>query len=266
MKCNNARILISASVDGELSPKEQFVLDRHVSLCTECAREKAAVSGLRGAMALWTDEEPSEWLAQSFSHKLGEFMEEKRAPQPAPRRRFGVFAPAGLAAAALLIVMLVHNRVPTPAARVPVKSHEVATTSGQVRKSDTRATDNGKAEIQIAQGDNGSDGERNLVRHPGHRRHPRPVHVAMGNAEPVTPTVAPAVPPPGGSIADDSAVSGVAPSAAANEIKYNIGEAGIAMNESMERLRGTLQEAVDLVVSKPPMPARDTEPVGGNIP
>ena len=267
MKCARARILISAAQDGELSPKEQAVLDRHVSQCAECAREKAAVAELHGSMAMWTDAEPSEWLAQSFSYKLGQLMDEKRTAQAAPRRRFGIFAPvAGFAAVALLIVMLLHNRAPIPTTP-PKQSRVVATGHGQteIPAVDTAGM---TAKPPANQGNKRIHGENNTVRHRT-RWHPNPTHVAVAPQPHPAPRPAPE---PGtassgaGVIADEAAVSGVAPSAAADEIKYNIGEAGIAMNESMERLRGTLQEACDLVVAKPPVPMRDDQPAGGNVP
>jgi len=254
MKCKKAKILISAALDGEISRKETLALGRHVSLCADCAREKVELADLRVSMSSWADESPSEWLAQSFACKLADLTEEKRAVEPKPRWRFGVFGPAaaGLAMAALLIVMVFHNRasLPTPTESpkrgpVIVAPDHPKKTGGQIVQ--VESAGGGRGRIQASD-------------------HHGPRHIALAPKNPpfVQPVPPPSTGPGAGAIADEIPVSGVAPSAAADEVKFNLGEAGIAMNESMEKLRGALQEAVDLVVSKPPMPA--VEPIGGNTP
>ena len=252
MRCKKAKILISAALDGELSAKEGLALERHMCLCAECAREKTELAGLRATMSSWSDESPSERLAGRFALGLQRIMQEKRAAEPKPKWRFGVLGPAaaGLAVAALLIVMLVHNRAPLPTPTVVVKPRVVTT-----------APDHQK---QIAQGNEttGPPGRMHASDHQGRRR----IHVAGAREKPpvTTPAAPPSTGPGAGAIIAETPVSGVAPSAAADQVKYNLGEAGIAMNETMEKLRGTLQEAVDLVVSKPPVPV--VEPTGGNVP
>lgn len=252
MKCNKAKILISAALDGEISQKETLALERHVSLCADCAREKVELAGLRVSMSSWADELPSEWLAQSFACKLADLTQEKHAVEPKPRWRFGVLGPAaaGLAMAALLIVMVFHNRASLPTPTESPARRPVIVVPDHPKKTGG----------QIAQVEN-TTGQQDRIHASDHHRRGR-IHVTVAPVQP--PVQPPSTGPGGGAIADEAPVSGVAPSAAADEVKFNLGEAGIAMNESMEKLRGTLQEAVDLVVSKPPMPV--VEPIGGDTP
>jgi len=120
MKCKNARILISALVDGELSQREERDLRRHLRKCSECAREHAEVSNLRDVMAVWTDEEPSDWLAQNFAYRLRDEMERKPARRARkPRRVFGT-AVAGFATALLAFGVIMHSQL-APQDAVPTK-------------------------------------------------------------------------------------------------------------------------------------------------
>jgi len=284
MKCKKAGILISAFADGELSPREQSALERHISACAACAREMQEITELRRDMALWAEEAPSEWLAQSFSHKLRELADEGCAPVPQKvRLRWGVLGPATavFATAMLLIVIVLHNQTPPPVTREAAKSHRTATQHAQDRQAANPQAIGGEAQ---GTGQTPTT-ERHvippkIVRH----RHAR-IHVAVRpardtNVKPETPDVtgpSPGYadlgsrggytgPAPGDNIADRT-TSGVAPIAGADEVKDNLGEAGLAMNETVERLRGTLQQAVDLLVSKPPLPANGgTESHGGDIP
>lgn len=282
MKCRKAGILISALADGELSPREQSALERHISACAACAREMQEIAELRRDMAVWADEAPSEWLAQNFSHKLQELTSSGCAPVTQKARlRWGVLGPATavFATAMLLIVIVLHNQTPPPVTREAAKSHRTA-----AQQAENARASNPQAIQEAAQGAGQTlTAERDvippkIVRH----RHPR-VHVAVRPArstdvKPTTDLTGPATgyaapgslgghtgPTPGDNIADRT-TSGVAPIAGADEVKYSLGEAGLAMNETVERLRGTLQQAVDLLVSKPPLPANGgTESHGGDI-
>ena len=296
MKCKKAGILISALADGELSQGEQSALERHISSCSACAQEMREITELRRDMALWADETPSEWLAQNFSHKLRELADEGCVPvRQKARLRWGVLGPATavFATAMLLIVIVLHNQVPPPVTREAAKSHPSPT-----QKAENGALSNPQAMHDEASrlGWVPSEDEQLVVEKPAvkHNRGVRPgyhmparTRVAVRpardtNVQPETPDVAGPSPQPG--YADlssrggypqpepEDAIaggtnSGVAPIAGAAEVKDNLGEAGLAMNETVERLRGTLQQAVDLLISKPPMPANGgTESHGGYIP
>ncbi len=121
MNCKNAKILISASVDGELSQREQRRLQEHVCRCAECATEQAQVSNLRDVMAVWADEEPSDWLAQNFACRLEDEMARKPARRIRNRRRIFGTAVAGFATALLAFGFIMHSQfvpqqpVPPPA-------------------------------------------------------------------------------------------------------------------------------------------------------
>lgn len=286
MKCKKAGILISALADGELSPREQSALERHISACAACAREMREITELRTGMALWADEAPSEWLAQNFSHKLRELADEGCVPvRQKARLRWGVLGPATavFAAAMLLVIVVLHNQVPPPVTREAAKSHPSPTQHAENRQASNPQAIEEDAQLPETRA---IVGQHVVPPRVARHRHAR-THVAVrparaANVKPETPDVTGPSPQPGyvdlssrggypqpapeDAIAD-RATSGVAPIAGAAEVKDNLGEAGIAMNETVERLRGTLQEAVDLLVSKPPLPANGgTESHGGYIP
>ena len=151
MRCKNARILISASMDGELNQREERRLRMHVRKCAECAREQAEVSNLRDVMAVWTDEEPSAWLAESFAYRLQDEM--ARKPRRRGRRQRKVFgtALAGMATALLAFGILLHSQI-VPQVTVPSKPPAVSRQSGPEtarpgkpeagRQNEPRTTDN----------------------------------------------------------------------------------------------------------------------------
>lgn len=295
MKCNNIKMLLSAELDGELSPSEELALTRHLAKCAACAQEKAELSSLRAGMSLWTDEEPSELLAQSFSYKLKELMEEGRMETPRPvRPRWGIFGPAtaGLATALLLGVMLLHNqqqlaKAPELTAKPPAlaKSHPVDKPDVKLAQPTVAAEPETATEAPRAAHAAQKPATRTTTYH----------HIAV---RPVAVAVKPAPAPyaeisaqptansgPGNSRAFDLTSRGRATPYAASKavpqvtivggmkptseeaMKDNIGEAGLAMNENVERLRGKLQEAVDLLVSRPPMPiTTGADANGGNNP
>ena len=125
MKCKNAMILISASMDGELSQREERRLREHVCRCAECATEQAQVSNLRDVMAVWADEDPSDWLAQNFACRLEDEMARKPARRVRVQKRVLGTALAGFATALLAFGILLHNQLapvqpipPAPAANV----------------------------------------------------------------------------------------------------------------------------------------------------
>lgn len=110
---------MSASLDGELTQKEKQVLDTHLSICAECACEYKALSGLRIAMSAWQDEEPSEWMAHRFAYKLREFTSESKAASGRkPRWVFGRAA-AGVAAVVMLGLFIYSRTVELQ--KVPLK-------------------------------------------------------------------------------------------------------------------------------------------------
>ena len=56
MSCNNYKVLISAAVDGELTPAERKLLDGHLAECPGCRDELALFQGagrLLRAPAWW---------------------------------------------------------------------------------------------------------------------------------------------------------------------------------------------------------------------
>ncbi len=293
MRCKKARILLSTALDGELSRGEELALERHLSGCAECAQEQADLAALRSTMSLWADEEPSEWLAQNFAHKLRELQEETAA-RPSGRRRlqWSVLGPtaAGLAVALLVIGLLVRSQIQPPVPqRAPApptiaESQEPKTTATQpageaaepspsLARTEPRSAaplERQPAHTEIA--------TRRVKPTGGERLRERPVRSPAGSsdwhaARPSEPVYGredstPPAPEADAVVIVERGVAGsVAPTAIANRITENLGEAGLTMNETVERVRGNLQKTVDLLISEPPAPVNhDAHTNGGNTP
>lgn len=121
-------------MDGELTQREERELRRHVRACAECAREQAEVSNLRDVMAVWTDEEPSAWLAQNFAYRLQDEMVRKPARRTSRQRRVFGTAAAGLATALLAFGIILHSQmvpqVPVPSEPTTVVQQDEPAASG----------------------------------------------------------------------------------------------------------------------------------------
>lgn len=115
MRCGKFRIMMSASIDNELTDKEKQILEQHISKCGECAHEMEALAGLRLAMSSWKDEEPSERLALSFSYILRDLADNKHK-LPVRRPFISIFgkAAAGLAVMLALVGFFVKNNSVEP--------------------------------------------------------------------------------------------------------------------------------------------------------
>ena len=273
MRCKKARILLSALLDGELTRSEELALERHMSACAVCAREKAQLSALRDSMTLWADGEPSAWLAENFAHKLRRLAEEGAAARPAAirarRRTFGTAA-AGFAAVLVAIGLLLHSQIWQPAVRDVAQHPALTGPSAPPHGAPTEAAKPSGAPAPIkvmpveqrpAPAPAVQSAPVHVGARPTKRPHARPVHRP---AEFVSP---PAVPTPEEErlVVERIATAGAAQRAAVVKVTDNLGEAGLAMNESIERVRGTLRKAADLLVSEFPMPAEDsTDANGGN--
>jgi hypothetical protein len=104
MKCKNAKILISAAADGELSQRESLALDEHLASCAECRREQKAVRGVRRALTTWEPSEPAESLTDAFMLRLSR---EREAEAHSWRTLFFSRLPAtGLASAATFVILV----------------------------------------------------------------------------------------------------------------------------------------------------------------
>jgi len=267
MKCKKAKILVSASLDGELSRREQIALQRHLSTCAGCAEEKARLSALRDAMSLWADEEPSERLAESFARGLQDLQREKlvRRGGPAARWLLGTAA-AGAATALIMVGFLLHGllvqqvRLPAPtgvvkppAATERPAGSQPAPRVPQIGVSETASkppvTGSKPGQVSSPPVRERAPARRYYANRPsshGHRpgglasRHP----TSMAEAQQI--------------VAAKMAAAGIAQDTATTQVTDDLGEAGLAMNETIERVRGNLQKTVDLIVSAFPAPADDT--------
>jgi len=276
MKCKKAKILVSASLDGELSRREQIALQRHLSTCAGCAEEKAKLSALRDAMPLWADEEPSERLAESFARRLQQLQREKpvRRGGPVARWLLGTAA-AGAATALIMVGFLLHGllvqQVPLPAPTKVVKP-PAATEKSAGSQPAPKAPSTGVSEPASKPSVTSREPDRVSSppvreRYPGRRyfanrpspHGPRPGKLA--SRHPTSMAEARQI------VAAKMAAAGIAQDTATTQVTDDLGEAGLAMNETIERVRGNLQKTVDLIVSAFPAPADDTlDSNGGSAP
>ena len=113
MKCDDVRILIDDSVDGELQPPSRDEVARHLRECATCRDEEHAVRALLSAAAALPRElSPERELWPQISERL-------RFVVPFPRQDARLQPLLLLAAAALLIALssLVTWRIARPAER-----------------------------------------------------------------------------------------------------------------------------------------------------
>ena len=260
MKCKEARILLSAGVDGELTQSEELALEQHVTSCAGCAKDKAEFAGLSGAMPLWADAEPSPWLAEKFAYKLAELREAGTERAPGKRLRWGTLsaATAGVAAAVLVIGLLIHGNVPPAPMQATIKSPTKVVQPATQPADNTLVAENNPVKPPAAPAiEHG--GQKTALYYATPVHHPKsqpPVNVA------VLPT--PRAPEPA---ADYNRASAEAVTAAAKSmVSENLGEASLAMNDTIERVRGNLQKSVDLMISRPPVPVTDSTHTNGGTP
>ncbi|MDO8588697.1 MAG: zf-HC2 domain-containing protein [Armatimonadota bacterium] len=122
MKCSNAKILISAAADGELTERERLALDEHLAECVDCRRERSSVGALRRTLAVWEAEEPAESLANAFALRLKREQEQRtKGWRSLLLPRLPAFGLASAAAAAVLVLAYaaVQPRYEGPAPRRP---------------------------------------------------------------------------------------------------------------------------------------------------
>jgi hypothetical protein len=110
MRCKNIRIMISAGFDGELSESERIAVESHVSSCASCAREKARLSAVTSVMRKWEDAEPSPWLAQSFAYRLCEAGNESQVVRSKQSAWLIGSAAGGLITAALAFLLMFNSQ------------------------------------------------------------------------------------------------------------------------------------------------------------
>ena len=259
MKCKEAKILLSASIDGELTPSEELVLEQHVSSCAMCAKDKAEFMRVSEVMPLWADAEPSPWLAEKFACKLAELQGYRTERMPRKGFRWGIAsaATAGFAAAVLVIGLLIHSNVPQApmqAKVTPPTTKVIAPAPNPEPK--TLVADNNTVTPPVP-----------VTTTPRHVKTPA-LHYTAPVHRPQPETNIAAIPPTptpsseGGVSGPTVAMAVVAKSV----ITENLGEASLAMNDTIERVRGNLQKSVDLMVSQPPVPVTDSTHTNGGTP
>lgn len=277
MRCKKAQILISASLDGELSRRESQALERHISACSECAMVKADFYALHGTMALWTEEEPSPWLAENFAYKLRQFEEDKERSTTITRKRsprwvFGT-ATAGIAATLLAIGLLFHSQImpPEPLEHKVTVEAPIVQTKPQPQSTISQASKPETAVARTPEASTESPAEVKPVSSPRQYAPTPRVHRRPAASRPIVRVAAPR-PPHRGDYASRSesdlietdkiivaklVEAGIAEEETTSAVTDNLGEAGLSMNETIERVRGSLRKAVDLIAFETPVNAAD---------
>jgi ferric-dicitrate binding protein FerR (iron transport regulator) len=90
--CDRAREWVSLRLDGELSPLEEELLERHLELCDECRAFEADVRWATDVLRLTPQQRPARRLTISAARK----------PRVSSRRVTAIAAAAALALGALL--------------------------------------------------------------------------------------------------------------------------------------------------------------------
>ncbi|MHB1455695.1 MAG: anti-sigma factor family protein [Armatimonadota bacterium] len=270
MRCNKIKILMSASLDNELTDKEKLVLEQHISECAECAREMEALAGLRVAMSSWKDEEPSERLALSFSYKLQELTDNKVDTQVRRPNAliFGKVA-AGFVVMLAVAGLLMRNNTVEPvnvaSTSAPVSVYTapiVAADNSEIIKQDIKPTVSKSLSNRSNRQVMKNRSNRTIAK--AHKRIPvkrvmvayvprddyRNSELASRHAERI--------------IMQKMAYARSVENETAVTVVNNLSEANLKMNQSFERLRGTLRTAADLL-SAEQQPNENTSATDGDM-
>ena len=263
MRCNKIKILMSASLDNELTDKEKLILEQHISKCAECAPEMEALAGLRVAMSSWKDEEPSERLALSFSCKLRDLTDNKVDVRV--RRPYALVF--GKVAAGFVVMLAVAGLLMRNTAIQPI---DVASTPAPVSiyNAPTIVADNSPIKQDMTQPVPKSQSNQN-IRHLV-KRHAASSYVRTrkyASRKPVLVAYAPRNDFRSSELASRHAEQMIMKKMAYARsvddktvviVANNLNAANLEMNESFERVRGTLRTAADLL-------SADQQSSDGNI-
>lgn len=249
MRCKKAKIMISAALDGELRQRERLVLERHLASCETCAVEKAELSALRDTMLLWADETPSEWLAESFAHKLRQ-LREQPARERRPRWVFGTAA-AGLATATLVLIFFLQSQIQPPTPISPPEQPTAVNTQPVIQPAQPKIIADDLNPAPLPKPEHIAAQPKRVA----HIMRPtRYVQPASRNTTPASRHV----------ISESVVVARVAEAEPMSAVTDRLGEAGLAVNSNIERVRGTLRKAADLMVAQRTEPIGLTSSNGGN--
>lgn len=268
MRCSKARILLSASLDSELSPKEELALEKHISVCAACASEMESFAGLQSVMSAWVDEEPSDWLAQNFAFKLKDIAGASKPVVKRKSRWLPGMVTAGLLTVTAALAMIMHTQFMEPNITLPDNPPVVAV--NPVHMPDTAATKPGTGiskpvitaktfsakPVYVRKHNN-----RKYIRHNNYA--PRPIMMAANIDEPVRLDLSSRHAER--MIMKNIAIARNAEGETTGKVTEHLSEASMAMNETIERVRGTLRVAADLMSAEQPVNNNTlTDSDGGN--
>ncbi len=236
-------------MDGELSERDERILNEHLARCADCAAEQATAGNLREVMAAWADDEPSDWLAQSFAYKLQDEMARDAEPVRRPARLIGT-AVAGAAVALLAFGVIMHSQLLPDQPVAPKPQPRVETSAPDRTSPDAVAPQPARPEKPVISAPARPKPRAVAVRTPVKPR-------VYQRARTVSPRPRTPVLASRGADQSDaeikrkvmrhimlaSAAEGDAESAVADRLA----RADMAMNGSIEEVRGVLRKAVDVL-------------------
>jgi len=155
-ECEKYLEMISAQIDNELSPEEEWELERHLEGCPSCRRVKEAFGAISGAVSEELVQPPEE-LAASVMQKIRESDKcgEDRKEKSRNSKRIYLKRYLALAACAALIIITASSQIPN-VYRLARKSAEPQAADTFMANADAPASTEGADEVE-AQSLDGDD-------------------------------------------------------------------------------------------------------------
>ncbi|MDO8682964.1 MAG: zf-HC2 domain-containing protein [Armatimonadota bacterium] len=141
MKCKNAKLIISAAIDGEIAERETTALNAHLAGCVECRSERASLNTLRRTLTVWEAQEPAESLADAFAARLRRERETRaRGWRALIFPRVQAFGFASVAAAVIIVALFIGTAHYKPQAPIVKdnKTNIVKNDAGQHEQADSQ--------------------------------------------------------------------------------------------------------------------------------
>ena len=91
MNCQQARLRLSAFMDGELAPDNQAAIKKHLTACPACREQYEELAGLDQRLRMMPDHEPPEELFVSLMARIKHDPPKPAAPIRGIRRKIWAF-------------------------------------------------------------------------------------------------------------------------------------------------------------------------------
>ena len=102
------RQLISAYVDGEISPAEQKLAERHIQECPDCRKYFHELQKISLSLKQWIDEDPSPDLQQKIQIDLLKKRSEEGLRMENTKKLFRISVTGGVLATVITMVFVSH--------------------------------------------------------------------------------------------------------------------------------------------------------------